>query len=213
LYPKIGQNILMNLENRSQQSKSLIADIGQEEMLIALPMNTDLIGFLSVGTQLEITYVVEDKKYRFKTKVIGRKKDNIPLFRVVKPLEKDIIRIQMRENFRVNANLKVIIKDTEQNTVNISAGGLLCSCKQDFEIETREELSGTIFFPTADNKVLERVPFKAEVIRTTQVPQAGRINVAMKFTELERGAQSKISQYCFEKQRQELMTARRNRTR
>jgi len=202
---------MMNVLNRSQPSKSLIADIGEEEMLIALPMNAnDLIGLLTVGSQLEITFIVEDKKYKFRTNVIGRKKDNIPLFRVVKPLEKDIYRIQMRENFRVNANLKVLLNETEQNTVNISAGGLLCSCKQEFDIKATDEVSGTIFLPNPENKIQESVQFKAEVIRITQVPKAERINVAMKFIELERGAHPKIIQYCFEKQRQELMTARRN---
>lgn len=200
----------MNVVNRNQPSKSLIADIGEEEMLIALPMNTDLIGFLTTGSKVEITFIIDDKKYKFITKVIGRTKDKIPLFRVVKPLEENIFRIQMRENFRVNANLKVVLNNTEQNTVNISVGGLLCSCNQDFEIKARDEVSGTLFVPNPESKNLESVQFKAEVIRVTQVPKAERINVAMKFIDLESGSHPKILQYCFEKQRQELMVARRN---
>jgi len=208
LYPKIGQNIVMNVMNRSQPSKSLIADIGEEEMLIALPMNIDLIGLLMVDTKLEITYITDENKYRFKTRIIGRKKDRIPLFRVVKPLEKDIFRIQMRENFRVNANLRVLLNDMEQSTVNLSAGGVLCSCKPDFEINAQDEVSGTIFLPSPDSKVLQAVNFKGEVIRINQVPKAERVNVALKFIEMERGSQTKVIQYCFERQRQERLTAR-----
>ncbi len=209
MYPKIGQNIVMNIVNRSEPSKSLIADIGEEEMLIALPMNTELIGLLSADTKLEITYIADENKYRFKTRILGRKKDSIPLFRVVKPSEKDIFRIQMRENFRVNTNLRVLLNNIEQTTVNLSAGGVLCSCKPDFEVTLHEEVTGTIFLPIPDSKLQQAAEFKGEVIRVNQVPKADRINVALKFIEMERGVQTKVIQYCFERQRQERMTARK----
>jgi len=199
----------MSLLSRSQSSKSLIADIGEEEMLIALPMNTDLIGFLPVNTKIDITFVTDVTKYRFKPEILGRKKDNIPLFRVKKPLEKDIVKIQQRENFRVNANLRVLLKETEQRTVNISAGGLLCSCSQDLELVPNEEVPGTLFLPVADSNQIEAVDFKAQIIRTSEVPRAERMNVAMKFIEIDRESQTKVTQYCFEKQRQERMIARR----
>ncbi|MFJ7726541.1 flagellar brake protein [Neobacillus sp. NPDC097160] len=201
MYPKINQNIIIDIKYHDQSCRSIIAEVGEDDILISLPLDRNIIGLLTEGTKVDIIFMADDHQYKFHSEIIGKKKDNIPLCRITKPQEREIIRIQRRDNFRVNSNLRLIINENKLYTINISSGGLLLSCGVDVQLEKGEEVSGTLFVPNTQNKESSLIPFQGEIIRIHLQDQE-RKNVAMKFTKMDKKDQMKIVQHCFEKQRQ-----------
>jgi c-di-GMP-binding flagellar brake protein YcgR len=202
MYPKVNQNITIKLKSQDQSWKSIVAEVGKEDILIGFPMDRTIFGLLQNGTTIEVTYTLGENKYKFSTEIIGREIENILLFKLKKPQENEIIKIQQRENFRVKANLRLILKEKESNTINISAGGLLCSCGLDLPLKQGEVVPGTIFIPSIANDEIASIPFQGEIIRVELVKELERKKVALKMIKLEQQDQKKIIQYCFEKQRQ-----------
>lgn len=202
MYPKVNQNIMIDIMDYELSCRSNIAEIGQSEILISIPLDREIISLISVGIKLEISYLTGESKFQFTTEILGRTKDTIPLLRLAKPKENEIIKIQQRENVRVNSNLRLMIEENELHTINISAGGVLFSSKLDSSFYQGEEIAGTLFVPDARSKEIDSVPFKGKVIRVSLMREIERNYVALEFTSIKRPDQIKIIQHCFEKQRQ-----------
>ncbi|NRD79399.1 flagellar brake domain-containing protein [Bacillus sp. BRMEA1] len=202
MYPKVGQNIQFKINNRDETWKSVVADIQDEEIFITFPTDRTILGSLLTGSPIEIIYASGESKYEFVTEILGKKIENILLVKIRKPKEEEIKKIQERENFRVNASLRLALKETKLSTVNISAGGLLCSCDMVEEFTIGEEVLGMVFVPDNSNDETTSVSFKGEIIRVDVLKEIGKKNIAVKFNSIETKDQQKILQYCFEKQRQ-----------
>lgn len=202
MYPKVNQNIVIKENNQDNSWKSIVADVGESEILIGAPMDLSNFGMLRIGTTIEVSYTLEVSKYKFLTEILGRKNENIPLFILKKPEEKEIIKVQQREDFRVNVNLPLILKEKELYTINLSAGGFLCSTSLDFELNEGETVLGTIFLPSFTGGKASSISFRCEIIRIDLIKELERYQVALKFIEIGRQDQKKIIQYCIEKQRQ-----------
>jgi c-di-GMP-binding flagellar brake protein YcgR len=198
MYPKVNQNILLEIKGKDKSFKTIIAEISEKEILIGFPMDLKVLGFLLKGTVVYITYSVEENLYKFQTSIIGKRNENMALFRLVKPNEKDIKKIQRRNNFRVKAMLPMALKDGEVTSVDISAGGTQISCEESYEILYGEVVTGTLHIPGE----LEDVHFQGLVKRISRNTNEDRKNVAIAFTNLNHGDQEKITRYCFDKQRQ-----------
>ncbi|NHC21341.1 hypothetical protein G6554_24330 [Bacillus sp. MM2020_4] len=196
MYPKVNQNIVMNILSEGSICRSIVAEISEDEILISQPMDGKMFG-MPRGTRLAISYMIGENKYKFEAFIIGRKKDNIPLYRITKPKEKEISKIQRRENFRVPTSIPVKIANMEINTINISAGGMLLSFTRECSFPLGEQLTGMIYIPETNP-----IPFKGVIKRIIQMEDTGIKQVGVKFTVLERKDEAKIVQYCFEKQRQ-----------
>jgi c-di-GMP-binding flagellar brake protein YcgR len=198
----VNQNIVINVKNKNESCRSIVADVGEKEILIGFPMDKHMMGLLTAGTKLEVTFLSGEHKYKFQTEIIGKKIENILLVRIRKPQENEILKIQLRENFRINTNLRLILNENELNTLNISAGGVLFSCKVDLPLLDGEEISGTLLVPNIQNNQLEPVNFQGQIKRINLINSEERKNVAIGFTVINKQEQMKIIQYCFEKQRQ-----------
>ena len=199
MYPKVNQNIKIDILDHGLSCRSNIAEVGDSEILISIPLDREIIGLLSIRSKLEISFITGENKYIFRTVIIGRTNDTIPLLRLTKPQEKEIEKIQQRENFRVNSNLRLHINGLELNTINISAGGALFSSQLDFPFREGEEVTGTLFVPDPQSKDLVPISFKSKIIRIMKSQE--RKNVAIEYTNIKRNDQIKIIQHCFEKQR------------
>jgi c-di-GMP-binding flagellar brake protein YcgR len=209
MYPKINQNIVLEIKNNDRSCRSIVAEVGDKEILVSYPMDGNILGYLHKGAQLEVTYMVDENKFKFPTEITGRVNDSIPLFRLRKPQEKEIIKIQRRENFRVNANLRLNLKDLELNTINISAGGLLFGCTMDMPFLEGETLLGKLYLPTTQLKDAAPISFDGTIKRINVLKNQDRKNIAITFGKLEQRDQMKVIQYCFEKQRQNRLKERR----
>ncbi|NHC42277.1 hypothetical protein G6549_20360 [Bacillus sp. MM2020_1] len=199
MYPKVNQKITIDLESYDLSCKTNVAEVGEKEILISIPLDREILGLLSIGTKLEVTFLTGGNKYEFKTEIIGRTKDTIPLLRLFKPNENEIMKIQQRENFRVNSNLRLIINEFELHTINISAGGALFSSKLDFPLREGDEVYGTLFVPNTQGKDEVPISFQSKIIRIMKSQE--RKNVAIEYTKINRNDQLKIIQHCFERQR------------
>jgi len=208
LYPKVNQNIVMEIKGRDKGFRSIIADIGEQEMFIGVPLDRENIGLITAESELNIFFLTEDNQYKFSTKVIGKTADKIPLYRVVKPLEQEIKKIQRRDNFRVKTTLTVNLKDTELVTIDLSVGGLLVSSLLDFDVRPGEVVSGAVYVPNRMIQAPEAIPFQGIVQRIVEMKEQDKKRFAIKFTEVEKSNQIRITQYCFERQRQLRMKER-----
>jgi c-di-GMP-binding flagellar brake protein YcgR len=203
MYPKVNQNIIIEIISEERTCKSIVAEVGDKEILIGLPLDLSIVGHFSVGTKLEVTYLAGDNQFRFQTSIIGIKRDNMPFFRLHKPKENEIKKIQRRNNFRVKTNLSLTVKETEVTTIDLSAGGLLFSCKEDYPILFGEIITGILLVPDLQNKGdTEPVTFQGTVRRINRIEKENRKLVAIAFTEINQKDQSKVTRYCFERQRQ-----------
>jgi c-di-GMP-binding flagellar brake protein YcgR len=79
--------------------KSNIQDIAENYIAISIPVNSGEYLPLSKGTLVDVIYYEEDNLYKFKSVVMGRKFENIPILLISNP--KEIIRIQRRKYVRV----------------------------------------------------------------------------------------------------------------
>jgi c-di-GMP-binding flagellar brake protein YcgR len=79
---------------------SNIQDITEEYIAISIPMNSGQYLPLPNGTIIEVIYYEEENLYKFKSVVIGRKFENIPILLIAKPRE--IKKIQRRKYVRVS---------------------------------------------------------------------------------------------------------------
>ncbi len=202
MYPKVNQNIVIEIINSDQSCKSIVAEMRENEILIGVPIDRRMVGLLLEGTKIKIIFLTEENQYMFRTKIIGKTKDNIPLFRIIKPQENEIIKIQRRENFRMPTNLRFLFRDQDLYTINISAGGILFSCQANLELQVGDEISGTLFVPNPQNKVVYPITIQGEIKRIDSSTIEDRKNVALQFTAMNQRDQMKITQYCFEKQLQ-----------
>ncbi|MCD4839683.1 flagellar brake domain-containing protein [Neobacillus sedimentimangrovi] len=202
MYPKISQNIMIELKNVNKTCKSIVAEIEENEILIVFPMLRTIMGHISEGDKLEISYLINENKYKFDSQVIGRKNGTVPLLRITKPIENEIVRVQRRDNFRVKANLDLIVNDTTVTTLDISGGGLQFTCKTDLELQEGSEMTGTLIVPTSHNNDSTPINFVGQVKRIQMNKDESLKNVAVQFTKLNQKDQMKIIQFCNYKLRQ-----------
>jgi c-di-GMP-binding flagellar brake protein YcgR len=201
MYLKINQQILIALAWKDVSFRSIVAEIQDEEILISIPV-TNQIGILPNETDIEVTFKSGDDLFKFKTQIVGKKLDNIPLYIIKKPNEKQITRIQRRENFRVNLNLKLLLDKNEFTTINVSAGGVLFSTSLNNDLQEGDVVSGTILVPNSQNNDIENISFQGEIKRI-YLPENNEIKyIGMQFIEISDQDQTKIVQSCFEQQRQ-----------
>lgn len=165
MYPKVNQNIVIKLKYTDKSFRSIVADIGEKELLVGIPLDRKNIGLVVDGSKLEIFFLSGENQYKFSTKMLGKTRDKIPMYRVTKPEAQEIVKVQRRDNFRVRTNLRLIMKEKELITIDLSVGGTLISSKLDFEVEEAESVSGTLIIPNKINKNPEFIPFQGLVIR------------------------------------------------
>ncbi len=76
-----------------------IQDLSEDYIAISIPMSAGQYVPLSKGTIIDVIYYEEENLYRFKSSIIGRKFENIPILIISKPIE--IRKIQRRKYVRV----------------------------------------------------------------------------------------------------------------
>jgi c-di-GMP-binding flagellar brake protein YcgR len=138
---------------------SNIQDITEEYIAINIPMSAGQYLPLSKGTVIEAIYYEEENIYKFKSAVIGRRFENIPIILLAKP--KEIQKIQRRKYFRIPLissikykNLKnepktspSTINDNEYSKalmVDLSGGGMKIKVSQQVKLNDFMLVSLTI---------------------------------------------------------------------
>jgi len=165
-YLKINTKIFVNVLSEAYIGiyDSRIENIDNKVIKITIPSQKGVPVPLSPGAKLEVSFITQMGRFSFKSEVIGRVKENIPLLEIAYP---DFLRRQeLRRFFRVETRLKIkfhtidyIMKDGIPEMIkkkyegivrDISGGGLRLNCDikleqgQAIEVDISESL-GTKF--------------------------------------------------------------------
>lgn len=202
MLPTINTPIEIYDYETNKTYKSIISDITEDEVFIASPMENLNLVYYEPGSTIEISYAAEGSKYAFTTEILGNLRDVISLYIVKKPMERDIRRVQRRQYFRMETNLKVVCDLGEFTTLDISGGGFRCFYPNELDIKVGESFMGTLYLPKGDSTSLDAIPFKGQVIRLLPPDVGDMETFAMEFTQIKESYREKIIQYCLKLQLQ-----------
>lgn len=187
-----------------------IQDLTEEYIAISIPINAGQYVPLSKGTIMDVIYYEEENLYKFKSSVIGRKFENIPILLISKP--KEIIKIQRRKYVRVPllkaakyVNLKnkpkTNPKDIEKSEylravlVDLSGGGM--------KVRVSEEIKMNDFI------LLDLVVNKEDILivgqaKRIQRDDEGRFVCGLSFEFLDSPTRERIIKYTFQLMREQM---------
>jgi len=209
--PKVNQILYLQVASSDESEsrieyKSRIADISEEHMLIEVPLNESTGRFkkLHLGDELSTFFLVEGGvKHYFNSHVVGFKEDVIRLISIQRPAPEHITKIQRRSFLRVEGELELAVRLTEQikfvaMTDNVGGGGISFLCDGKWKLKSGDILDCWLLVPYR-NGSLDHSNFKSEIIRAKSL-ESGRIHMMCKFMAISDGERQKIIRYCFERQ-------------
>lgn len=189
---------------------SRVEEIGETDLMIALPVEKGSIVPLRLKTPVNITFSRKDAVYSADTFIIGRLLEPIPVLILIKP--KEFSRIQRRDYVRVDANLTVTIeiaKSSEEepvliscHTINISGGGLMLSVELDSLREEDFFLDNMLDLAIEIPDLVEPVKAIGAVVRYEKESSVNELYLGVKFTLIEEKDRDQIISYVFKRQRE-----------
>ncbi len=216
MLPRIGQTLRMSLvslseEAHSQSYKSRIADFQGEVAAIELPIseNTGRTGKFLPGAECDVWYIGDDgSRYDFRTEIVGRRNDNIPMLLIKMPTKEKMRRTQRRNYLRINTSVEIAVKTEDRvrdyhflaRTVDLSGGGLSFTCASSYRLKEKDRLRVWLSLPSKSGTVTHAYAV-LEVIRCNPPEEAGQHQwVSGKFVQINEGDQAKIVRACYERQ-------------
>ncbi|BAU27089.1 c-di-GMP-binding flagellar brake protein YcgR [Aneurinibacillus soli] len=190
--------------------KTVVSEVTSDAILVMLPVEegTGRIRTFFIDDVLIISYPSNGCQYRFKTKVIDKTNDVIPLLCLQKPEEKNIKRIQRRMSFRVPLSSKIVAniektrgerienEELEINLLDISEGGIRISCDKSYDIEIGDKITGNL--EITDEEI---IPFEANIVRRAE---EGRLldykQFGIQFHNMNTIVRQKIIRFCIMRQ-------------
>ncbi|MBK5240421.1 flagellar brake protein [Clostridium sp.] len=190
--------------------KSNIQDITEQYIAISIPINSGEYLPLSKGTLIDVIYYEEENLYKFKSVVIGRKFENIPILLIANPVE--IKKIQRRKYVRVSTigKIKYINLKNEQRTspstiqdseyskailLDLSGGGM--------KVKITEEIKLTEFLLVCLTINNEDILIVGQAMRIVKDDE-GRFNCGLSFKFLDNATREKIIKLTFQLMREQM---------
>lgn len=216
MLPRIGQTLRLSLTTSTsdyqiQTFKSRVADLQEEIASIELPIseNTGRTGMFELGTECNVWYIGEDgSSYEFRSMVIGRRNNIIPLL-LIKLVSKDKIKRTQRRNYlRINTNVEIAVKlnDGVRNyhflarTVDLSGGGLSFTCDDSYRLRELDKINVWISLPSKTATVSHAYGI-LEVVRCKIPQELGKEQqIFTKFLHINESDQAKVVRACYERQ-------------
>ncbi|MFD3157466.1 flagellar brake protein [Haloimpatiens sp. FM7330] len=108
-------NNKVKIQLNDEEYLSNVQDVKDEYIGISIPVNNGSYVSLSVGSRVDVVYYEERCLYEFTTRVIGRRKDNIPIILLAYP--ENIKKVQRRRFVRINhlQDIKFLEIDSDVN--------------------------------------------------------------------------------------------------
>lgn len=142
-------------------------------------------------------------KYQFKTKVIAQSSSYPSKLQLAIPEEREILRVQKREHFRVPVELNFELEDrrfimSHQQflTKDISGGGLSFIAAERIFHDDVKDLKGILFIESGDSNNV--IPFESRVVYQKPIKQA--FQVALEFTKIRESHRDMIIKFCMKEQ-------------
>jgi c-di-GMP-binding flagellar brake protein YcgR len=214
--PKIGQSIRLNFIGPSEDIeahtfKSRVTDIKGEVAAIELPTseNTGRTGLFGAGTNCVVWYVGEDgSRYEFRSSIVGRKNEHIPVLLLQLPEKEEVKRTQRRNYLRIDTSLDIAVKLEDPirryhfvaRTVDISGGGLSFTCDDSYLLQEKDALQLWIALPNKAGQVQHAFAV-VEVVRKKAPEKKGLHQwVSGKFIQISEPDRAKVVRACYERQ-------------
>lgn len=196
-------------ENNGSKFKCRIVDTMKNRIIIDYPINveTNKIGFFIKGTKFIASFVGKDGAvYLFETKLVGRKKDNIPMLILEDPGLTNYKRIQRRNFVRVETSIDVAIHPISTNfkpfttiALDLSGGGLAASLPPNSKFPQQGNIVCWLSLPMQSGEIYY-IKSECKIIRVFKKKDTAREQVSLQFTNVGEKEQQKIIRYCFERQ-------------
>ncbi|KZN95871.1 flagellar brake protein [Aeribacillus pallidus] len=204
---KIGTMITLELSGQDQILKCKLVDQEENILYIDFPINskTGKTVFLPNGTELVATFVNSQKKpYKFRTKVLGKKKDNLPMIMLQAPEYME--EIQRRQFVRIETAVDVAIHAINQEfapfttvTNDISAGGISIIIPNGVDVPLNENIHIYMVLTFMDGTI-EYYKVTGKALRVVEAEHHKLASIA--FINIDEKTQQKLIRFCFEQQLQ-----------
>ncbi len=203
---KLGTTLTLEptFNEKKEKYRCKVVDIDNHTVYIDYPLDskTNKTLFLIDGTQLRVTYAEESKAiFAFNTEVLGRKKGQIPMIKLLYPGDSELIKIQRRDFVRVNYAVDISVEFEDERfqfvTDDISAGGSAIIIKGPIKFNQGDEVS--VLLPLCfNNGDIKYVSTIAEIVRIWT--RGAQTLASLKFTDTDDFDKQQIVRYCFERQ-------------
>lgn len=214
---KIG-NVEFNINTKCEvlikgrTFKSNIQDIDKDYIFISIPVFNGNYANFDENEEIEVLYYDENNVYNFKSKVAGKKNDNISMLVIEKP--EKIKKIQRRNFFRIDLSVPVEYKKIPLNLTNGELNRIIDGDKV-FSKAVMVDLSGGgIRLRTRDDicendLFLVKIPINREIVCVSCIckrvikESLTKSNVCgFSFYNVEDGKRDKIISYIFQLMRE-----------
>jgi len=206
--PKVGEKVYIKALSTSTR-KTYVCQIldtdGEKKFTISGPIYKSTLIPLHINTEIEVTYYKESRgRFLFNSTIIEREDKGIYKIKVIRT--GDIVKLQERSYFRLQAATKVLkkhkivndrnIRDVEENCTSedISGGGLRLMCNYEHSIGELVKC-----FIEIDNS---SIFIEGEIIRVEKIDSPDyKFALGVKFLDIKNEDRDKIIRYIFEQQR------------
>ncbi|HET6871438.1 MAG TPA: flagellar brake domain-containing protein [Sporolactobacillaceae bacterium] len=206
---KVGESLYLErreTKDEIERYKTVIVGVNDREILVEIPINekTKKFGYFSSGTTFEAIFYAAGKVYLFKTILIDRMQDKVPLLILDFPGMANMEVIQRRQHVRVEANLDIALHPLEREfeafssvTLDISGGGCAVHIPSSNKLKEGQDIQLWIVIPLEDRK-LHYISVKASLIRLFQVK--GQTRASFRFLTLSNSDRMQIIRFCFQRE-------------
>lgn len=189
---------------------SNIQDVTEDYIAISIPINAGQYVPLTKGTIIDVIYYEEENLYKFKSSVLGRKFEKIPILVISKP--SDIIKIQRRKYVRVPlmniARYKNLKNQPKTNPSSIGKGEFLKAVLVDLsgggmKVRVSEEIKTEDFILvdlTFNNENLLIVGQAKRIVKDDD----GRFLCGLSFEFVDSSTRERIIKYIFQLMREQM---------
>ncbi|MBW8349103.1 flagellar brake domain-containing protein [Bacillus sp. IITD106] len=204
---KVGMELILETDNQNEEKyKAKIADFDGNKIYISYPLGvtSNKTIFLRTDTHMYASFVDEESgAYLFKTKIIGRVKNQIPLLVLTFPDVEHLMKIQRRQFVRIDVAIDVSLQLLESGEViptvtdDFSAGGCAVLLPKNVTINRGEIGKICLVLPMQSGEYVY-LNLDCRVIRSFDKNK--RHLASIQFLNIKNKEQQQLMRFCFEKQ-------------
>lgn len=209
MLPNVNDILYVQLvrENTDELTyKARVTEINEQLLWMEIPLSeeTGKFALFSIGEELDIYFSQSDGvKWHFRSQVMGKRQDKIPMMSIRKPETHWLTRMQRRNYLRVQAFLEMAVRTIDgvkflSLTEDISGGGLSFTTDSKWGLREYQVLECWIAVPFRSGSI-EHVPFRGQIVRIHPMEEQRQL-VMLKFEQIANVEQQKLIRYCFERQ-------------
>jgi c-di-GMP-binding flagellar brake protein YcgR len=207
----VGEPIYLEplISDKKDTYKSKIYEIKEDEIYIDYPSNesTNRTEYFFDGTQFKASFLDKEKNvYTFRTELLGRKIEKVPVLIITSPKNEEIHKVQRRQFVRVETLLDVAVKNANNSyepfpsvVVDLSAGGMLLSLPIGHKVSKGDVLECLVVLPMQSGEKIY-LDLTCNVLRILEGHGNNRQRAPLQFNQIASKDRQHVIRYCFEQQ-------------